>query len=81
MGSVMNKKMMIRIVKDHALNNWKKDNGWDIIYEAFTDDELWEQVSHCSTAASAIQIIDELCKTMDSFRKERRAIVDMVNDW
>ena len=72
---------MIRIVKDHALNNWKKDNGWDIIYEAFTDDELWEQVSHCSTAASAIQIIDELCKTMDSFRKERRAIVDMVNDW
>ena len=29
----MNKRMMIRIIKDHALNNWGKDNGWDIIYE------------------------------------------------
>ena len=27
----MNKRMMIRIIKDHALNNWGKDNGWDII--------------------------------------------------
>ena len=77
----MNKRMMIRIIKDHALNNWGKDNGWDIIYEAFTDDELWKEISHCSTATSAIQVIDEICQTMDSYRKERRATVDMVNDW
>ena len=32
----MNKKMMIRIIKSHALDNWGKDNGWDIIFEAFT---------------------------------------------
>jgi len=77
----MNKKMMIRIIKSHALDNWGKDNGWDIIYEAFTDEEIWEQISHCIHPVNAIQIIDEICQTMDSYRKERRATVDMVNDW
>ena len=73
-------KLIIKAIRDHALKNWGND-GWDFVCEAFTDEELWKEISHCSTATSAIQVMGETCKDMDSYRKERRAIEDMVNGW
>ena len=77
----MNKRMMIRIIKDHALNNWGKDNGWDIIYEAFTDDELWKEISHCSTATSAIQVIDEISGQYIGLMKFQNEGINIIKDF
>lgn len=36
--------------------------GWDVIVEAYTEEEIWGQISHCKTVTSAIAVMRKIAK-------------------
>ena len=46
----------VQEVKDHALQHYEED-GWDIIVECYSDDEIADIIQGCSTEEEAIRAV------------------------
>lgn len=51
MKATMNE--MVAAVKAHALERY--ENGWDIVVEAMTDEEIADRIKRCTTTKGAIK--------------------------
>lgn len=53
---------MVQAVKDHALQNYEQD-GWDVIVETYSTDQLAKLVRECKDAPAAIRLMHKIAKT------------------
>lgn len=51
--SIENKKELLAAVRDHALANYE-NGGWDEVVEAWSDDEILEEMGDATTIKEAI---------------------------
>jgi hypothetical protein len=56
-------------VRAHALKNYGKD-GWDILVECWTDDDILKAMDKAVTLREAIKNIGEILAVADSRRKD-----------
>ena len=63
---------MVAAVKKHALEHYE-ESGWDILVEAWTDEEIAEELKHCRTIAGAIRKMGGIVGSHDRYRKEIEA--------
>jgi hypothetical protein len=59
-------------VRDYALANYDSD-GWDFVVEAYTDEELSEEIDNAQTLRSAIDNVRRICKVRDEQREGMRS--------
>ena len=59
-------------IKAHALANYNRD-GWDIVVECYSDEELRELTVSCKTAEQAIAKVGDMVKVQDDYRKDIQA--------
>ena len=62
----------VKEIKAFALANYNKD-GWDIVVECYSDDEIFELTGGCKTAQQAIEKIGRIVKDQDEYRKDIQA--------
>ena len=67
-------KNLIDAVKAFACSNYEKD-GWDILVECYSDDDIAELIGNRKTIDSAIKACRKDVKERDSWRKEIEATV------
>lgn len=61
---------LIEAVKAHATANYEKD-GWDLVVETMTDDEIAEKLKHDMwTVKQAIRIVGDSVKDYAEYRDE-----------
>jgi len=65
-------KNLIEAVKSHAIENYAKD-GWDILVECYSDDDIAELIGKKNTIDSAIKECRKDVKQRDGWRKEIEA--------
>lgn len=58
---VNDEKELFKIVRDYAAKNYEKD-GWDVIYEAYDDDQLREVLKGTRSVEVAIKRAHEAAK-------------------
>ncbi len=61
-------------VRAHAIEHYAED-GWDVIVEATTQEELLELIGRCYTLEGAIKKVHEYCKGHKAYGDEIRAEV------
>jgi hypothetical protein len=59
-------------VKDHALQHYEED-GWDIVVECYSDDEIANIIRGCSTKKEAIWAVLGHVTPYYKFQQEVRA--------
>lgn len=62
----------VKEIKAFALANYNRD-GWDIVVECYSDDEIYELTARCKTAEQAIEKIGHMVKAQDDYRKDIQA--------
>ena len=62
----------VKEIKAFALANYNKD-GWDIVVECYSDEEIFELTARCKTAEQAIEKIGRMVKDQDDYRKDIQA--------
>lgn len=67
---------LVVAVREHARANYNRD-GWDIIEEAYTDEELWEVIAGSKDAEAAIRNAGEVAR----LHAERREDVRRAASW
>ena len=65
-------KKLVEAVKAFAYSNYNKD-GWDILIECYSDDDIAELIGNRKTIDSAIKACRKDVKERDSWRKEIEA--------
>tara|TARA_R110000803_G_scaffold82360_1_gene148508 strand:- start:260 stop:469 length:210 start_codon:yes stop_codon:yes gene_type:complete len=63
---------LVSAVKDFANINYNKD-GWDILVECYSDDDIAELIGNRKTIDSAIKVCRKDVKERDGYRKEIEA--------
>ena len=66
------KQEMIDSVKAYAEANYSRD-GWDVIVEAYTDEEILRRINHCETTAKAISTMRKIAKAHKSYGDDIRS--------
>ena len=61
--------MFIAAVKAHAIANYEKD-GWDIVVESYSDNEIAELVKTARTIKGAIKMVRTDCKAHADYSAE-----------
>jgi hypothetical protein len=59
----------VKEIKAYALANYTRD-GWDIVVECYSDEELQELTFRCTSAEQAIAKIGRTVKAQDDYRKD-----------
>jgi hypothetical protein len=62
-------KEMVKAVKDHAARNYNQD-GWDIVIESCTDEEIEGMIEGCTTCEEAITAVGRQVKEIWELEKE-----------
>lgn len=65
---------LVAAVKQYARNNWHKD-GWDIISECWSDEEIAEEIKGCRTEDGAIK---KVLKTAKLKEEQRRSVQNEI---
>ena len=60
---------LIEVVKRHALNNYKTD-GWDILVECWSDEEIGHWIEGAHSEWQAITLVSGVLKSMNNRRME-----------
>jgi len=60
---------LVNHVKQYARDHYEQD-GWDVVVECWSDDEIAEEIDLCMTNEEAIAAILPLCKLYDGRRKD-----------
>lgn len=47
--------------------------GWDVVFEAYTEEEIWEQIGHCITAKQAIAVMRKIAKAHKGYGDDIRS--------
>jgi DNA-binding LytR/AlgR family response regulator len=63
---------MIDAVKAHALKNYERD-GWDIVIECYSDDDIAEIIKTARTPGGAIKMVRAEIKPGADYRDEVRS--------
>ena len=64
---------LIEAVKAHALANYDKGDGWDIVVECYSDAEIAKYITGCKTARGAITKIGKRVKDISDYGDDIRA--------
>lgn len=62
---------LIAHVKNHALANY--ENGWDIVIEAWDDEEIAETIGYATTEKGAVAKVWKELRPLVEFREEIRS--------
>ena len=63
---------LIDAVKAHAIENYESD-GWDIVVECYSDEDLFTIIGNARTIAGAIKRVKDDCEPEFTYREEIRA--------
>ena len=63
---------LVEAVKAHALANYEKQ-GWDIVIECYSDDDIAEIIKTARTPAGAIKMVRAEIKPRADYRDEVRS--------
>ena len=63
---------LIDAVKSHAIANYEID-GWDIVVECYSDEDLFTIIGNARTIAGAIKRVKDDCEPEYTYREEIRA--------
>jgi len=63
---------LIAAVKKHALANYEKQ-GWDIVIECYSDDDIAEIIKTARTPAGAIKMVRAEIKPRADYRDDIRS--------
>lgn len=67
-------KPLIADVKSYAIANYSKGEGWDIVVEAYTDDEIAEVIRGSKTKMGALRKMSREIRPKHEHRDEMMAI-------
>lgn len=69
---------MVEAVRAHAIKNYEKKGGWDIIIECHEENEIIEWIGKAKTIAGAIRNVAEKSgiHDIDSYRRDIQAEAD-----
>ena len=70
MESIINQ--FVDAVKKHAIANYEKD-GWDIVVESYSDNDIAELVKTARTINGAIRMVRAWVKPLADYRAEVQA--------
>jgi hypothetical protein len=62
---------IVAAVREHAVANYEA--GWDVVVEAYTDEEISQAVGRCSSAAAAIAKLGRIVGAHKSYGDEIRS--------
>jgi hypothetical protein len=60
---------LIEVVKQHAVNNYETD-GWDILVECWSDEEIGYWIEDAHSEWQAITLVSGVLKSMNERRME-----------
>ena len=63
---------LVNAVKAHALANYERD-GWDIVIECYSDDDIAAIIKKARTPAGAIKMVRAEIKPSADYRDDIRA--------
>ena len=70
-------KVMIDAVNAYAEAHYSTGPGWGLVVEAYTDEEILEEIAHCKTATDAVdamrKVAAEYVRMSDAVRDVARA--------
>jgi len=66
---------LVEAVKAHALEHYNDDNGWDEIVEAYTDEEIAQELGNARTTRGAIREISSLVKLRHERAEDIRSTI------
>lgn len=63
------KNELIDAVTSYAEEHYNT-GGWDVVVEAYTEEEIWEQIAHCKTVKEAIAVMRKIAKDHKSYGED-----------
>lgn len=63
---------LVAAVRDHALDHYAED-GWDVIVECWSDDDIAAELAKVRTTAGAIRAVQKAIKPYADHRDEIRS--------
>jgi hypothetical protein len=70
--SIENKQNLVAAVRDHALANYE-NGGWDDVVEAWSDDEIIEEMGDATTIEAAIANVSVAVKLHFDYAEDIRS--------
>ncbi len=63
------KKQFIEVVILHAVDNYEIE-GWDILVECWSDDEIWDVIKSATSEQEAIELALQALGPINDFRED-----------
>lgn len=67
----MSRSNWIERIREHASTHYEED-GWDILVESWTDEDITEVIDECVSYEEAIYSLSDILSAIDDYREDIR---------